>query len=451
MGYDPTMRSLNLRRAAITAALVFLDWLFVRLLDSPGSLRWVDRALWPVGGDYVIADGWQRCLEAGAVVFPALTLLAVVAFVVRLMVRQRLRASGADPLDPVRRWVAKRRWVVRAICVAPALLALDGRTLGDALDLLLGRYGPHSIVKGLTLLALGVVAPAAGVAAVLRGSLAVALSPLLTRDELERTDADGFLFYAVAVTPESIAMVVLFALASAGVLAALAGMSFGGSVSDSSVAIAYATAVVLGAFSFQRASRIALGLDGVRIGGTSRQRFYAYHGLDAVDVNRAGDILVRRHDRVVLRLQLHGEDAGRRAPIVARLREAIARAHAPGGAARRLAEAASPALLAQAARGDGDYRSPAAPRDALWEVVEAPSASGEARARAAQALAAAADGADRARLRFAAERCAHPPTRQALARIAAVDEEAEADEADEAEAPAGGATRRRATLQAAGR
>ncbi len=276
--------------------------------------------------------------------------------------------------------MATRRWVVRALCLAPAYLTLDDNLLGQVSGLLQDGSA-HSGMQALLLFALG-VAPAIGVALALRDFLSAALAPLLDRAEIERKDADGLTFSAVAVTPESRAAVGLLAVVSVGVLGVLAGTRVGFGETGLSIALAYAGVAFVTVVSFQRASRIAIGLDGVRVSGSSLLRFHAYRDADSVDVTREGDVALRRHGKVVLRLQLHGEDVGRRAPIVARLRDAIARAHAPGGDARRLAEAASPALLAQAARGDGDYRSPAAPRDALWEVIEAPSARGDARVRA---------------------------------------------------------------------
>src|SRR6185437_807324 len=146
------------------------------------------------------------------------------------------------------------------------------------------------------------------------------------------------------------------------------------------------------------------------------------------------EVVLRAHGRAVVRLQLHGRDAGLRRAVVERVRAAIEAARAPaGGAARTLAESASAATLAQAARGDGNYRAQGVTRDQLWEIVETANADGVARARAARALSAARNEEDRARLRAAAERCAEPETRAILEHLA--EAEAEAEEAAGAAVP----------------
>ncbi len=425
------MRSLSLRRAAVAAALLSADGFFAAYFVS--GPRWLFSPLDPwLSRSWALREVSERWITGGLVLSLLLTALALLAFGARMVARQHVRAGGADPLERVRAWVARRRRTVRAFYAVAALLSVSLRTLGYAFDALIGVY-PDPI-EGAVLLVGGVVLPMVAVVLALRAFGRVALSPLVDPAELERKDAGGLHFSAVAVTPESRAAVGLFALVTLGTLVWTVGTPVASASSMLLVALGYGATALLSAAAFTGASRIALGLDGVRVSGTSRPRFHAYRELDGVEVSRTGDVLLMQAGRVLLRLQLHGEDAARREPIVARLREAIARAHAPAAAAHRLAESASPAALAQAARGDGDYRSPAASRDALWEVVEAPSASGEARARAARALSAAADGADRKRLRFAAEHCADPPTRRALLRIAVGGEEEEEEPVEEAPA-----------------
>ena len=49
------------------------------------------------------------------------------------------------------------------------------------------------------------------------------------------------------------------------------------------------TVALSSALLFRRASRVAVGVDGVRVAGTSRTRFYGYKDLDGVRVN-GGDV-----------------------------------------------------------------------------------------------------------------------------------------------------------------
>jgi len=200
--------------------------------------------------------------------------------------------------------------------------------------------------------------------------------------------------------------------------------------------LVYIALIAAAASEFQRASRIAVGNDGILVSGTSRTRFFGYHEVDGAEGTDRGEIVLRRGEAVVLRLQLHGDDAMRRDELLARVRGQIARAAAlAGGHAQRLAQAASAAELGRAARGGGDYRAAGSTRDDLWEVVEAPIAASERRRAAAAALAASFDGDDRARLRIAAEHCADPAARAALLRIAEGVAEAELEEDEEAEEP----------------
>jgi hypothetical protein len=428
------MRSPTLRRAAIAAALVFADVLW--LVSWPGDFD--------VRGDPIRAF-WLAC---GWILATLATVLVPAAFGARMLARQHVRAGGADPLEGVRRRVAAGRSIFRGAYVGVALFVVISMVL--VLVEALRRHQLQELPALVPVLRVGavflcgMVLPALAVVLALRAFGRGAIAPLVHPAELERRDADGYAFSAVSVTAASRAAVGLLALLTVGVVAIFTSASdaFFRTSTPTAVAIGYCVVAVLMASSFRRISRIAIGLDGVRVSGTSRPRFHAYRDLEGVDVARDGEVLLLRPGRAALRLQLHGEDASRRGPIVERLRAAIARAQAPGSVAQRLAEAATPAILAQAARGHGDYRSPAASRDALWEVLEAPSARGETRARAARALAAGADGADRARLRFAAQRCADPEARETLARIAVGELE---DEESEAPAP------RRAALRVEGR
>ena len=106
-----------------------------------------------------------------------------------------------------------------------------------------------------------------------------------------------------------------------------------GSVHDGSSLgfVAYLAFVGFGAFAFRRASRVAIGLDGVHIRGTSRAQFFAYRDLDSART-KGSDLELVRRGKVVLRLQLHGEDAARRDAVLARISENIARVREGRGA-----------------------------------------------------------------------------------------------------------------------
>ncbi len=377
-----------------------------------------------------------------APVAPGLLLLA------RTVARALLRATGVDPLAAVRRWVGTRSRAVNALLVAPSVLGLAVSLLATSgglwSELWRAFFGPHTQIAGGIKFVLGLwVLPAFGLALVAHASLRALLAPLAGEAKGSSQSADGFLFSAVAVTPETRGAVGVLSLASiaAAVLFAVSPIGVLTSPGVLGVLIAYVAAAVGATVAFHRASRIALGFDGVFVTGTSRRRFFAYRELDEVEAARGGDLVLRRQGRVVLRLQLHGEDAARSAAIQDRLRAGIARAREPGGGgAHALAEAASTALLARAARGDADYRTTGATREEVWELLEAPATAGATRAAAAAALAPGLTGAGRARLRVAAETCAEPATREALLRIAG-DDEAEHEDSF-AEPPVPGALNR---------
>ncbi len=378
--------------------------------------------------EYVI----MQAVALGGPMLVVMTALAVLTGVERLVARARLRAEGKDPRARLRGWIAAHPWAAAAWITAPIFLAAEallGSTWG---------WGWGSPLAIALRAGLGALLPAVGGAALAREVGRTASAPLLDAADAPPADADGLLFSAVAVTPEARAGVAALAVATLVAVAAL--LSVKNDVLEAygmPALAAYLALAAGGAAIYRRASRIAVGLDGIHIRGTSRARLFAYRDLDKVDVTPRGEIVLSRGGRAALRLQLHGPDASRRDLIVARLRDAVERAHAPGsGAAARLSDAASSALVAQAARGDGDYRAPGVTRDELWEVVEAPATAPAARARAAGALAEGSTREERARLRIAAEHCADPDARATLMRFAGPEAEAEREALAEREAAA---------------
>jgi hypothetical protein len=183
--------------------------------------------------------------------------------------------------------------------------------------------------------------------------------------------------------------------------------------------LAYAMAALGGTMLFRSVSRIIVGIDGVLVIGAERKRFIGYGAIDEVRESR-GDLLLLRGGRLVLRLQLQEADAARSDVLVARLREAMARAailRSDGAEmlvrATMAGEGASRRLLSSI-RGGLDYRQPALAREQLWKLVEGPAAERDARTLAAGALVPTLDEHERTRLRAAADNCADPRVRVAL-------------------------------------
>jgi hypothetical protein len=233
--------------------------------------------------------------------------------------------------------------------------------------------------------------------------------------------ADEIVFDAVAVTRQSVAIVAVFSTIMLAVPAFIWTRPILQLFTDTSIfylVAAYITLGATGALGFRKASRVAVGVDGVHVRGTSRARFFAYRELDSART-RGADLELVRGGKVVLRLQLHGDDAARRDAVLERITANIARAREGQGAnAARIVAASSDADLARAAEGAGDYRVATLTREQLWALVEGPEIETSARTAAAQALARSSDVAERARLRVAAERCAEPRARVALREIA---------------------------------
>jgi hypothetical protein len=237
--------------------------------------------------------------------------------------------------------------------------------------------------------------------------------------------ADEIVFDAVAVTREAKVMVGSVAALSVAVTALIASRPIISLFHDRWPFYLMASYVVVAAttaIAFQKASRVAVGVDGVHVRGTSRAKFFAYRDLDEARAN-GGDIELVRRGRVLLRLQLHGEDAMRRDAVLARITEHIARVKEGRGAmAAQMVASSTKEALARIAHGGADYRMAAMTREQLWALVEGPEIEASARKAAAVALATSNDGSERARLRVAAEHCAEPQVRVALEEIARGDD-----------------------------
>jgi hypothetical protein len=364
----------------------------------------------------VVAWSLLATLVAGGVA-------AGVGMAARIVARARVRAGQGDFLERARAWTAAHPGRTRALLATPGALWLAWLlTPAHA-----GEIAPwlHQWTA-----APGTILAGWGMYRVAKNGLAALLAPTMAagpaRSSVQITD-DEIVFDAVAVTRETLAAVAGLAAISVALVAYLATRTshdlFYSNLLGPMVG-AYVAAATAAAVAFRRASRVAVGVDGVHVHGTSRARFFAYRDVD--DARVAGsDVELVRRGRVVLRLQLHGEDAVRREAVVGRIRANIARAReGRGAAAAQIVASSSKEALARFAEGAGDYRMASLTREQLWALVEGPEIEAQARKAAAEALV-RSDDSERARLRVAAERCAEPQVRVALEAIAGDEDGAE--------------------------
>jgi len=245
---------------------------------------------------------------------------------------------------------------------------------------------------------------------------------LLAPAETEGADpkgADEIVFWAVPVTPRTRGAVRAFAGALVAMIAVVAVTGW------EWVIYAYMAAAVLVPFAFRRASRIAVGIDGVWVRDASHVRFFAYRDLDEARAKGA-DLELVRGGRTTLHLQMHGEDATRRDEVIARVNAGIARSRdASSRGAEMIVQTVRTSDVAATTNGADRYRLPSISRDQLWQLVEGSTADASTRKAAAEALATTLDAGDRARLRVAATQCVEPRLRVTLEELAGATEEEE--------------------------
>jgi hypothetical protein len=353
------------------------------------------------------------------------TMLVPLGFAARVVARARVRAGGADPLDGLRRWLTEHR--AGSVAVV-ALLPVVQQALLVRDQWWRWTYPDHPVWVLPVFVALYGYAQLRFA----RGALRALTAPTLTSKDGAgpQVSPDEIRFSAVAVTRETKGAVAALGLVTLAVATWVATRPDNDLFRDPrvlSVLASYMGVAVVSALAFRRASRVSIGVDGIYVGGSSRPRFYAYRGVDGVRV-RGGDIEIVRRDAVVLRLQLHGEDAGRREAIVARIQEALARAkEVERDAAAHFVTSRSPKRVSDAAQGRVDYRMPAVSEDALWALVEGSGVDAATRTAAAEALAHRGKTVDRKRFRVAAAHCAEPKVRVVLEELGA-EEHGEAGE-----------------------
>jgi hypothetical protein len=388
--------------------LDFLDRFTFRAFGGfPAAQQYVANLIrlidWSTFPTFVVYGGWAM-------------FLVPLGFVARMVARARLRSGARDPIDRLRAWVVAhpRSWAA-IVGVLPAIWGIK------AFDVLITDHRGFGLTPAQVLPVVTLSALFEYVAA--RGTFRAFLQPTVDPEEELRIEIgpDEIKFDAVAVTRETRAAVGALAGLSVAMTAWIAVLPIGTLYRDRrlfAAMVAYMVVVVVSATLFRLASRVAVGIDGVLVKGTSKTRFFAYRDVDAVRVVR-GDIELVRRDRTVLRLQLHGADAVRRDAVAARIRENIERVQRGEHAvAAQLVSSASKGELARVASGGADYRAASLSREALWKLIEGPTVDAESRRAAAEALAKTSDDSERARLRVAAEHCADPRVRVALAELA---------------------------------
>jgi hypothetical protein len=391
--------------------------------------RSISRVLWECGWHVGLDVGWATFLA----VLAAATVLVPLGYLTRLLARARVRGGGADPLDRVRVWAGEHPRRVAWLTAAPALLWAARVVFGRS-NWWLSFGGLRAWLvsaEGVVMALLAATAVYALTRAGVRSMLAPTLDEAASPDSADLADKKDIVFRAVAVTRRTRAAIGVVAALSAvasAVFFLMPVQTLNGTPAAAGLA-AFVAFVLGSAVVFRRSSLVAVGVDGVLVmPGTASTHFVAYRDLD--DARAAGESIELVREGVVLRLQLHGEDAAKRDAVIAKIRAAIARAKQGASAvAGQIVASATSERLARTARGDGgEYRAPALTRDQLWDIVEAPEVDAAARTAAATALATTDESGVRARLRVAAEQIADPDVRVALREIAegddAPDEEA---------------------------
>jgi hypothetical protein len=434
-----------------------LDW--VRRIGTRESMVWDALR----GSQGILTPSFAALVLAG-------TLLVACGGLARLLARASVRAGNRDFLEVMGAWVAKHPRVLPGLAglgwlamptyaIVSTVLHWGGRAMYGDLHTAPFVTSLHTQFAALMGVFWAVCAAIAfGVSRLTRGAVGILVKPAEAPEATSvagQDVAERFSFDAVAVTAETRAAVAAVALLPALPLVLVDHFKLVDGAATAVLA-AYVATVVGGIAAFRRSSRIAVGLDGLRVSGTSRTRFFAYKDIDRARAKGA-DVELVRADRVVLRLQLHGTDAAHREALVARLQGAIAQAQArKGEAAGGVVATTSSAALARTAAGALDYRAPALDREQLWEVVTGPEHGADVRAGAAKALVATGGAEDQARLRVAAERCADPKLRVDLLALSSAVRSTESapegrEEEKEEEEEADDHATRRSTRRWAGR
>ncbi len=388
--------------------------LWARLLAAVGHHTYYLPHSWPAFVAWRALNEFVGAVHDLSPGFLALASVATIGGVLaRALASARVREGRPDPLERLRSRTRLQSWIRNS---PPVLLSLPWviGTLSSVQDLRAGQGIADWIANALA----GLFATAGIVGLTYlatRAGLRAVLAPVDSGPEPPRETTE-IVFSAVAVTARTRTVVASFAAATVAMvgltLTAPSDPRFGWALA------AYVLTALSAPLFFQRASRIAVGIDGVWVRDASRSRFFAYRDLEEARP-RGADLELVAGGRRVLRLQMHGDDAGRRDEVLARVNEAIARSRDSNSRAAEMLVRAMPAHhVASSARGGEGYRVPSVSRDQLWEVVEGQASDAQARTAAAEVLAIQLDEGDRARLRVAAGQCAEPRLRVALETLA---------------------------------
>jgi hypothetical protein len=444
------------RVSASWVALLFafgcaLEYGFFRIQGVLSAV--VYRLFWETGVDLFFALNAQGLIQrlhsALGLVLAVASPIALVAVMGRpLWERRKLRRPGPGWLTSYARahpvgvgqvlpWGAALVWMIAepALELAHAMyVSFDTGQPAPVFLHALHRVGQHYTSPGFLL---GSVVGLLGVAAAVRSGVRLLAredteTPAQPADGLESDDKASFA--AVAVTPSTQGAVA--GLAALSIVAIVCAATLRSNGVLASMMLAYVLAAMGSAALFRRVSRIAVGIDGVLILGADKARFFSYAHLDSA-IARGSDVLLKRHGKTALRLQLHEADVARAPELAARIERARLRAvQMQREGADQLMQATAPGIgasqrLASSARGGLDYRQPAMAREQLWQLVEGPVSSAGARKIAAEALAHDFGEGERERMRVAAERCAEPRAQGALVRVLGELEDEELDESGE--------------------
>jgi hypothetical protein len=375
---------------------------------------------------------WSAHFLSPLVTMVASTSIAVALLVLALRgVRGAAAGRARDPVIALRDFFRRHRWIAAVLPWAPALSQVSALRRHVTL---FAQVTPSTSWQIVPLLGAPLGLLVVGAAMAFAGRCALRSLDLF-RDRTADTVAtratstgDEMTFQAVAVTLRTRGAVL-------GVVAVTLAVVWGvcqpapfwmRDAAGGLPLVGYALAVAGAAAWFRKASTIAVGRDGIFLGGASRKRFHSYQDFDEVRLAGRNFDLYRAGERV-LRLQLHGADRVRAAALAERIRRALAAS----------AHAGSDGTLLAAATHAGSYRRPSISPEQLWALVEGDGVTRHARLAAASALATSADPLDRARLRVAATRVVEPKVRIPLEELALADEVPASDVRALAVAPGG--------------
>jgi hypothetical protein len=229
--------------------------------------------------------------------------------------------------------------------------------------------------------------------------------------------------------------VVTAAVAGAGALGAWSALLQGGGLTSAARLVLVSVAAL--GFYLRSFARVDVGSDGVLIRRLGDPRFLSYGDIAGASVNEWDAIVLTLRSGGAIRLSMGSspEKTQLRDALVQRIEEgraAFARDAGAGGMEARVAPGGRKLNLwmadVRALAGAQDYREARLDEEGLWRLLDDVTAPPATRAGAALAIS-ALDPPTSSRLRVAAEACAEPRLRVALARVADGASEAELEAA----------------------